>query len=613
MFRYYTGVCKVEQNKDLEEAAELLVFASARGVPDDVYYYLGEANRKLYDFKKALNYYIQFDKIASRSLAKKWNSKMLIIAAENALQITSDYNPFKVINVTFINLMNPVQRDQIKMTGGELRLKPEEFYAGKEDREDLNSLMFYSPSASKGSLVYFSSLARNGKDGFQIMQAKRGVAGKWTDIQEVTILNSEFDEILPYYDPIGRDLYFASNGREGLGGFDLYCSHFDEEKKEWSQAVNLGFPVNSVYDDYLLLPGNDLGMVIIFSGRQAADTALAVYRVQFSEPKKSLTTSTPQEIRNIANLGNTAADVLTDFTAFEKASQDNLSDQVQSDKREEQSTIDGEKEVKKEGSDHQKLISSALQHQSVADSLTELATTARIRVRESEDPNEKWLYQKQILVWEKKALEEQDIANEFFASIGNRSKSEIPETIETDTVINGITVYNYIIPDSDSVLVKNYLQKADSKKNETVVPVGKENSDSHDISGNNDNEENKQEGFQKANSLSKQFEILEFSPYSISSPIPIDGKFPEGPLYKIQLVVLSKVIEQDAFGGLSPISGERIPERNLTKYYAGNFRSYDDVQKALPKVREMGYNDAFIVGWYKGTKMDLEKLRKLEE
>ena len=53
MYRYYAGICKLEMNEDLEHAVELLYFASTRGVPEDVSYYLGEAYRKLYDFEKA--------------------------------------------------------------------------------------------------------------------------------------------------------------------------------------------------------------------------------------------------------------------------------------------------------------------------------------------------------------------------------------------------------------------------------------------------------------------------------------------------------------------------------------------------------------------------------
>ena len=76
---------------------------------------------------------------------------------------------------------------------------------------------------------------------------------------------------MPYFDPIGNDLYFASNGLPGVGGFDLFRSHYDSDRDEWSEPMNLGFPVNSTRDEFLLLPGSDLGMVMFFTNRQGGD------------------------------------------------------------------------------------------------------------------------------------------------------------------------------------------------------------------------------------------------------------------------------------------------------------------------------------------------------
>jgi len=132
MYRYYAGICKVELNRDLEEAAELLYFASTRGVPEDVFYYLGEAYRKLYDFEKAKRNFVEFDRVAPRRLSKEKNSKLLISSATSAIQLTSSYNPFDVKSVTFLNFNDPEQYSQIRMKGGSLSVKPDEFFAEKE-------------------------------------------------------------------------------------------------------------------------------------------------------------------------------------------------------------------------------------------------------------------------------------------------------------------------------------------------------------------------------------------------------------------------------------------------------------------------------------------------
>lgn len=608
MYRYYLGVSQVQLNHQLEGAVELLYFASRRGVPEDVYYYMAEAYRKLYDFEKAKKYYIQFDREASRSLGRDKKSKQLIRSVQNATSLTAMYNPFEVINVTFVNLYDPEQYEQVKMKGGNLVQKPDEFFAQGEDRQDLNNLMFMPRVSDRGKLIYFSGFQKNRKDGYQIMQARKGNTGKWTDIKPVEELNTDGNEILPYFDPVGKDIYFASDGREGLGGFDLYQSHYDEERGEWSTPVNLGFPVNSTMDDYLVLPGSDLGMVIIFTGRQVLDSAVAVYRVHLSEPKQSLATATPEELSRIASFDNTAKRILADYTTVDKVPEQ----EITASEKEIASSGPGNKPVQPEkpvgqstGSGYQSLIAKALKHQATSDSLTELSAAARVKVRDSDDPNDRWLYQSQIMVWEKKARTERELADEFFMAadgFGGAARTEtssIPDAIVKDTVINEMTVYRFANVDSVQQKAKTvFKEKTEPEPDEAniktvAVPTAKKTG--NELIPIND------------------FEILPSSPYNAGSPIPMDLALPKGVIYRIQVGVFSTPVTFDQFGGIAPILGETLSERNLYKYYAGTFSRYTDVQKALPKVRESGFQDAFVVAWYNGVKMSTDKVRKLEK
>lgn len=610
MYRYYTGICLVEQNRDLEEAVELLQYASTRGVPEDVYYYLGEASRKMYDFEKAKQYYLDFDREAPRSMTRELDSKFLINSVNMAMQFTASYNPFEVLNVTFLNLNDPEQYGQIRMKGGQLVTKPDQFFADDESDQDLNSLMFMPDNVSRGQTVYFSGLERNGRDGFQIMKAKKGNTGKWVGIEAVDGLNSERDEILPYYDPVGNDIYFASDGREGLGGFDLYRSHYDADNKEWSNPVHLGFPVNSTMDDYLLLPGSDLGMVIFFSARQSNDTTVTVYRVHLSEPKQSLASKTPRDLREIANLNNVASKAMKEYETLANQKSGSVQpvaaaprsgdDHLQESKKPVNSSVDKA---------HQDLIAAALGRQSAADSLIELASAARIRVRDSDDPNDRWLYQKQIMVWEKKASEEQEAADAYFSQISNKEVNVLPESIEKDTVINELTVYRFVSQDSISAKAQDaFAGKADQTgENELTNPADKLPVPSQDIVAKEKQSKN------ETGSAENQFSLLDHSPYTQEMPIPLDREIPDGVFYRIQLGVFSNEIDPDTYGGLSPISGESVPGKALTRYYAGAFEQYERAQDALDIVRSRGYQDAFIVAWYNQARMSVEKARKLEK
>ena len=72
-----------------------------------------------------------------------------------------------------------------------------------------------------------------------------------------TTINSEYNEDSPYLSPDEQTLYFASDGHETMGGYDIFKSEFDSATRTWSEPVNMGFPVNSPDDEIHFKLNND--------------------------------------------------------------------------------------------------------------------------------------------------------------------------------------------------------------------------------------------------------------------------------------------------------------------------------------------------------------------
>ncbi len=62
-----------------------------------------------------------------------------------------------------------------------------------------------------------------------------------------TVINTAASEGFPFIDAKAR-LFFCSKGLAGFGGFDVFTTWLDSSKN-WSKPVNLGYPINSPYDD----------------------------------------------------------------------------------------------------------------------------------------------------------------------------------------------------------------------------------------------------------------------------------------------------------------------------------------------------------------------------
>jgi hypothetical protein len=110
-----------------------------------------------------------------------------------------------------------------------------------------NSSMYHPTIAPSGRFMIFSSTMHgSGSDLFMCSKARNG---KWLKPQSLgPSINTEGEEVFPFLIN-DSTLCFASDGHEGLGGLDIYISHWDTVTKSFSRPVNAGAPINSSYDD----------------------------------------------------------------------------------------------------------------------------------------------------------------------------------------------------------------------------------------------------------------------------------------------------------------------------------------------------------------------------
>ena len=85
-----------------------------------------------------------------------------------------------------------------------------------------------------------------------------------------------------------------------------------------------------------------------------------------------------------------------------------------------------------------------------------------------------------------------------------------------------------------------------------------------------------------------------------------------GLYYRIQIVAVSVRYRMRDFNGLSLIFTELIPNTNIIRYMTGEYYKYVSAREDLPKVRSLGFSDAFIVAYYNGKRISIAEARRLE-
>lgn len=63
-----------------------------------------------------------------------------------------------------------------------------------------------------------------------------------------TVINTEGNEVTPFYDKEGGILYFSSDEHIGIGDYDIFYSM--GALSQWGEVSNMGVPFNSEYNDY---------------------------------------------------------------------------------------------------------------------------------------------------------------------------------------------------------------------------------------------------------------------------------------------------------------------------------------------------------------------------
>lgn len=98
-------------------------------------------------------------------------------------------------------------------------------------------------------IVYFVSDREGGVGGMDIWYFIRTARG---DFKGPRLLkggiNTEQDELTPFFDNEEQQFYFSSNGHPSIGGFDVFVTQ-EEEDLGWTEPINVGLPINSTADD----------------------------------------------------------------------------------------------------------------------------------------------------------------------------------------------------------------------------------------------------------------------------------------------------------------------------------------------------------------------------
>lgn len=140
-----------------------------------------------------------------------------------------------------------------------------------------------------GKTLYFSSNMPGGSGDFDIWYASINADGTTSEpVNAGKQVNTDKEEQAPFYHNASNTLVFSSNGREGMGGFDLY--QVKKTTNGFGIAENMGNPVNSSRDDIYFYAPNEkeiLNNAIVGSDR-GSECCLETYSIHKTPKSKTI-------------------------------------------------------------------------------------------------------------------------------------------------------------------------------------------------------------------------------------------------------------------------------------------------------------------------------------
>lgn len=156
-----------------------------------------------------------------------------------------------------------------------------------------------SYTTQRGDRICFSDTLNGKMDIFTSYK----LIDKWTKADTISKnINSTSNENYPFFLLDGATLYFASDGENSIGGYDIFLTRYSSESKNYLIPENIGMPFNSPFNDYMLVLDEQRKLGWFATDRYQPEGKVVIYTFVPNDSKILIHTEDSDSIRKLAAL-----------------------------------------------------------------------------------------------------------------------------------------------------------------------------------------------------------------------------------------------------------------------------------------------------------------------
>lgn len=239
---HWYGVSLYETGRK-EEAEKYLQVAASKDVQES-FRYLGAYTFEQYRYEESVAYYEKYKSMLEKDKKPTEVVDSLIALSRMGERMMRGLEMVQIIDSVVVDKENFLSHYELSPEAGSL-------YSYNQFFEESSPIATTVHRTQRGDRVVYAEL--NAEGDLDIFSRNQLLDDMWSDRVSLSDnINTTANENYPFLLSDGVTLYFASDGADSFGGYDIFITRLNLNSGKYLAPENVGMPFNSPFNDYLL-------------------------------------------------------------------------------------------------------------------------------------------------------------------------------------------------------------------------------------------------------------------------------------------------------------------------------------------------------------------------